>query len=275
MALFIYGIFCAFVLGLIFGSFANVCIYRIPLGLSVIKPRSSCVKCKNTVLWHDNIPVLSFITLGAKCRHCKTEISPIYPMVEMLTGMLFAILFYKYQLSVPFFLFCVLTFSLVVISVIDYYHQIIPDIFPLILASCGLLFAVFNSALGDAYLERIINSVCGLAAGGGFLFVMGLLGQFIYKKEAMGGGDVKLMASIGALIGWDKALFAIFIAAFLGSIAGIFLLLFKKVEKRGYIPFGPFLAAASYLVLFLPKPGVIINALIIWETNLIYKLTGF
>ena len=196
-------------------------------------------------------------------------------MVEILTGTLFALLFYKYQFSFPFFLFCVLAFSLVVISVIDYYHQIIPDIFPLILASCGLLFAAFNPTLGSAYLERIINSVCGLVAGGGSLLIIGLLGQFIYKKEAMGGGDVKLMAGVGALIGWDKVLFAIFIGAFLGSIAGIFLLIFKKVEKRGYMPFGPFLAAASYLVLFLPKPEIIINAFIVWETDIINRLFGF
>jgi leader peptidase (prepilin peptidase)/N-methyltransferase len=237
--------------------------------MSIAKPASACVKCKNPIRWYDNIPVLSFLMLGGKCRYCKTKISFIYPLVEIITGLLFALLFYKYHLSLPFFLFCLLAFSLVVISGIDYYYQIIPDVFPLILACCGLLSAAFNPALGDAYLERIVNSVCGLFAGGGSLFAIGMLGQLIYKQEAMGGGDVKLMAGVGALIGWDKVLFAIFTAAFLGSIAGIFLLSFKKIKKRGYMPFGPFLAAASYTVLFLPKPEILINAFIAWETKLL------
>ncbi|MCL2485314.1 MAG: prepilin peptidase [Endomicrobia bacterium] len=275
MTLFVYGILGSFLLGLIFGSFANVCIYRLPLELSIIKPRSSCVQCKNPIFSHDNIPVLSFIILGGKCRHCKAKISFMYPFVEIITGALFALLFYKYQFSLQFFLFCAMTFLLVIVSGIDKKYHIIPDIFPLILASLGLLFAVFNTTLGNDYLERVINSVCGLVAGGGVLFLIGMLGQFMYKKEAMGGGDVKLMAGIGAIIGWDKALLAIFIAAVLGSIVGIFLLIFEKMERRGYMPFGPFLSAASFIVLFLPKPGEIVNAFFLLETNILYRLAGY
>ncbi|MCL1971767.1 MAG: prepilin peptidase [Endomicrobia bacterium] len=263
-----------FLIGLTFGSFANVCIYRIPLDLSIIRPRSSCTKCKKQVAWHDNIPLLSYIMLGGKCRYCEEKISLIYPLVELITGLSFIVLFYFYGLTVPLFLFCFLSFCLIVISGIDFYYQIIPDIFPLMLAVAGLLFSIFNETLGVSYLQRFLNALIGLVVGGGFLLLIGIVGQFMFKKEAMGGGDVKLMAGVGAIIGWEKVLLAIFIASFLGSIVGLFLILFKKVERRGYLPFGPFLAAASYITLLLPAPSILMNAFFAWEMNLIHKIFG-
>ena len=114
----------------------------------------------------------------------------------------------------------------------------------------------------------------GILAGGGSLLLVAVLGEFIFKKEAMGGGDIKLMAGIGAIIGWEKVLFAIFIASFLGSVLGLALIVLKKVEKRGYLPFGPFLALASYIILFTPKPSIMLEAFYIWENNIINKLIG-
>ena len=263
-----------FLLGLCLGSFANVCIYRMPLDLSIIRPRSSCTKCKKQIAWYDNIPVFSYICLGGKCRYCKDKISAIYPLVELITGISFALLFISYGFSIPFLLFIFMAFCLIVISGIDLYYQIIPDIFPLMLAVAGVLFSFFNTTLGSSYLERLINSLIGLVSGGGSLLLIGIIGQFIFKKEAMGGGDVKLMAGIGAIIGWDKVLFAIFFASLLGSISGLALIVSKKIDKRGYLPFGPFLALASYVTLFLPAPAVLINLFFDWEVKIIAKFFG-
>jgi leader peptidase (prepilin peptidase)/N-methyltransferase len=269
--LFPLGLLASFIYGLCFGSFANVCIYRMPLDMSIMRPRSSCPKCKTQIKWYDNIPVLSFIVLGAKCRNCKAPLSIQYPLIELLGGVLFALLFYKYLFSFPFFLFVFMAFCLIVISGIDYYYQVIPDIFPLLLAAAGLLTSAFNDTLGVGFLDRFLNSLAGLLAGGGFLFVIGIIGKKIYKKEAMGGGDVKLMAGVGAIIGWEKVLFAIFIGAFLASAIGIILIFLNRLVRKGYMPFGPFLAAGSYLALFLPMPSVLIDALLIFETRLIDK----
>ncbi len=269
----LFGTFFCFIFGLLLGSFANVCIYRIPLDLSIVSPPSACPKCKKFIPWHDNIPVISYIALLGKCRSCGNKISIVYPLIELLTGITFALVFYKYGMSVNTLLFLILTFSLIVISGIDYYHKVIPDIFPLILACAGLLLSFFNTTLGDTYLQRFLHSVYGLAAGGGSLFLIGVLGKAVYKKEAMGGGDVKLMAGVGAIIGWQCALFAIFVAALIGSIAGLLLVIFSK--KREYLPFGPFLAFGSYITLFLPAPAVMLNMLFEWETNLISKFAGF
>jgi len=260
-ALFPFGLVLSFIYGLCMGSFANVCIYRMPLDKSVVRPPSFCPKCQNFIKWYDNIPVLSYIILGAKCRACKTPVSIQYPLIELLTGIFFALVFWKYFFSVSFFLLLFMTFCLIVISGIDYYHQIIPDIFPLLLFITGILTAAFNETLGITYMGRIINSLAGLLAGGGFLFVFGVIGKKIYKKDALGGGDVKLMAGIGVIIGWEKVLFAIFLGALLASIAGIVLIRLKKLESKGYMPFGPYLAAASYLTLFLPPPMILINKL--------------
>jgi leader peptidase (prepilin peptidase)/N-methyltransferase len=245
-----------------------------PLDKSIIRPPSSCPKCKNLIKWYDNIPVLSYIILGAKCRFCKAPLSIQYPLIELLTGVIFTVLFYKYFFSVPFFIFIFMTFCLVVASGIDYYYQVIPDIFPLLLLIAGVLTAVFNETLGITHLGRLINSLAGFLAGGGFLFVAGVIGKKIYKKDALGGGDVKLMAGIGAIIGWEKVLFAIFIGAFLASALGIVLIFLKKLESKGYMPFGPFLAAASFIAVLLPPPLIIIDAAFAFETRFINKFFG-
>jgi leader peptidase (prepilin peptidase)/N-methyltransferase len=131
-----------------------------------------------------------------------------------------------------------------------------------------------NSALDKTYPSRFINSVLGILAGGGVLLAAGFLGQLIYKKEVMGGGDIKLMASVGAFIGWEKALFAVFIAAVMAGIVGLILLAAKKIEKKGYIPFGPFLSAASFMTLFLPQSSLLFDMVFIWGMLLISKITA-
>ncbi len=193
--------------------------------------------------------------------------------IKFLSAFSYALLFYRFSFSFQFILFTFLTFSLIFVSVIDYFHRIIPVTFPIFLIITGVIFSFMNSALGETYSSRFINSVLGIFAGGGVLLTAGFLGQLIYKKEVMGGGDIKLMASVGAFIGWEKALFAILIAAVMAGIVGLILLTAKKIEKKGYIPFGPFLSAASFLTLFLPQPSLLFDMFFIWEPLLISKIT--
>jgi leader peptidase (prepilin peptidase)/N-methyltransferase len=194
--------------------------------------------------------------------------------IKFLLAFSSALLFYRFSFSFQFILFAFLTFSLIFVSVIDYFHGIIPVIFPIFLIIVGIVFSFMNSVLDETHSSRFINSVLGILAGGGVLLAARFLGQFIYKKEVLGGGDVKLMASIGAFIGLEKALFAIFIAGVMGGIAGLILLAAKKIEKKGCIPFGPFLSAASFITLFLPQPLLLFDMFFIWETLLISKIAA-
>jgi leader peptidase (prepilin peptidase)/N-methyltransferase len=194
--------------------------------------------------------------------------------IKFLSAFSSALLFCRFSFSFQFILFAFLSFSLIFVSVIDYFHRIIPIIFPIFLIVTGVIFSFMNSALDETtYSSRFINSVLGILAGGGVLLAAGFLGRLICKKEVVGGGDMKLMASVGAFIGWEKALFAVFIAAVMAGIAGLILLTAKKIEKKGYIPFGPFLSAASFLTLFLPQPSLLFDMFFIWEPLLISKIT--
>jgi leader peptidase (prepilin peptidase)/N-methyltransferase len=192
--------------------------------------------------------------------------------IKFLSAFSSVLLFYRFSFSFQFILFAFLTFSLISVSVIDYFHRIIPVIFPIFLIITGVIFSFTNSALGETYSSRFINSVLGILTGGGVLLAAGFLGQLIYKKEVMGGGDIKLMAGVGAFIGWEKALFAVFIAAVMCGIAGLILLAAKKIEKKGYIPFGPFLSAASFITLLLPQPSSLFDMFFIWEMLLMSKI---
>ncbi len=260
-----------FVLGLIFGSFANVCIYRMPKHMSVVKPASHCTGCNNSIKWYDNIPILSYIFLRGKCRNCGSKISLIYPSIELLCGLLFLSMFFLFGFSYMLFPFCLLMFSLLVITAIDFEFQIIPDEFSFMLMIVGILTSFFNFMLGDTVFQRILNSFIGFFAGGGSLFVIAVIGKWLFKKDAMGGGDIKLMAGVGAFIGWEKVLFAIFLGSLFGSIVGIFLILLKKIIKKQEIAVGPYLALGSYIVLFLPAPNVVLNYLMMLEENFLVK----
>jgi leader peptidase (prepilin peptidase)/N-methyltransferase len=159
---------------------------------------------------------------------------------------------YGFNLVVPFFLY--FTFVMIAVSGIDIPYQIIPDFFSISLIIVGLCGSFANPLLGEGIRERIVHSVLGGLTGGGILIVLGFLGAVFFKKEAMGGGDVKLLAAIGTFVGWHRVLSTLFIASFFGTIVGIYLIVSKKVERRGYIPFGPFLALAGYINLFIADP---------------------
>ncbi len=260
-----------FILGLVLGSFANVCIYRMPRDLSVVKPNSHCTNCNRFIKWYDNIPVISYIILRGKCRNCGSKISFIYPAVELICGLLFLSMYFLFGFSYILFPFCMFVFSLLVITVIDFDFQIIPDEISFFLIILGLLISFLNPVLGDTVSQRILNSFLGFLTGGGSLLIVAVIGKWIFGKDAMGGGDIKIMAGVGAFIGWDKVLFAIFIACFLGSIVGIFMMLSKKIGKRQELPFGPYLAISSFAVLFLPPPAILMNYIFMLEENLLVK----
>ncbi len=240
-----------FIFGLVIGSFINVCIYRIPKEESLFSPGSHCTSCGRFISWHDNIPLLSFIFLKGKCRYCKSKISFQYPLVEFLTGICFLFVAAKFfgENIFPFYLY--LTFALIAVFFIDLYEQIIPDFFSFSLILIGLVSSVMNPHLGHSFLLRAANSLGGVVAGGGILLLAGYAGKILFKKEAMGLGDIKFLAGIGAFSGAPKVVLVLVIASVLGSIWGIVLITLKKINKRDYIPFGPFISASAFFCLFI------------------------
>ncbi|AKL97845.1 A24A-like peptidase [Endomicrobium proavitum] len=198
----------------------------------------------------------------------------LYIFIELISAAASVALFIKYGFSFQFLFFIFFAFILIVISAVDYYVRIIPDIFCIVLIVLAGVFCFFNIELGANLQQRFLNSGIGLITGGAVMIIMGALGKLIYKKETLGGGDVKLMAAVGAWIGWEKVLFAVFIAACLGSIAGIILILLKKISRKSYLPFAPFLSAATFLTIFLPPANALANAVFSAETNFLNSVLG-
>jgi len=230
-------------LGLIVGSFCNVCIYRIPKNESIIYPASHCPKCRTTIKPVDNIPLLSYILLKGRCRNCGSKISIQYPVVELLTGMIYLIIYLIYGLSIQSLIYIILSSALIIIAFIDLNEQIVPDVISLPGIGVGLILSFFVPYLS------FINSALGVVVGGGIILIIALVGSMIFKKEAMGGGDVKLAAMIGAFLGWRYTIISLFLGFFLGALAGIFLILSKIKSKEDMVPFGPFIALGSLITL--------------------------
>jgi leader peptidase (prepilin peptidase)/N-methyltransferase len=233
-----------FVLGMIVGSFANVCIFRIPAGLSIVTPASRCPACLAPIRWYQNIPVLSYLALRGRCGSCGTRIPLRYPLVEALTGFLFALVGYSFGFvaATPvYWLFCSL---LVVITFIDLDHQIIPNVISLPGSILGFLcsFAVPWLTWSDSLL--------GILLGGGSLYLVAAGYQLLTGKEGMGMGDVKLLAMIGAFLGWQAVLPVVFFASVLGSLVGVPLMIVRRADSKLAIPFGPFLALGALIYLF-------------------------
>lgn len=226
-----------FCFGLAIGSFANVCIHRLPRKESVVVPGSHCPACSSAVRPLDNIPLISYIALGGKCRDCAIRISPIYPAIEMVTAVLLLAGFFKFGLSFEFLVYAVVAPTLVVITAIDIEHQIIPDVITLPGIALGLIVGIYTIGYADSLL--------GLFLGGGLFYLLAVL-----SNGGMGGGDIKYIAAAGALLGWQKVLLVIFIGAFLGSLVGLFQIAVQKKSRKSMIPFGPFLAAGTLITLF-------------------------
>ena len=235
------------------GSFLNVCIYRIPLRKSLIFPGSSCPQCGNKIHPWDNIPILSYLILRGRCRYCKEHISVQYLLVEITTPLLLLFLYIQFRdlpqqdFLLHFLFFSLFVFSLIVIFVIDLYHRIIPDRLTYPGMVLGLLF--------NGFQFQIVPSLIGLIGGGGFLYIVMTVGRWIYKKEVMGGGDVKLAAMLGSFLGGTGVAVSLFLAFLLGSLAGGLLIVFGRLNRSSFIPFGPFIVLGALITLF-------------WEGNL-------
>lgn len=241
--------FFAFLFGSVVGSFLNVCIHRLPRGESVISPPSHCPNCKKPIPWFYNIPLISYIILGGRCKFCEAKISFRYFIVEVLTGGVFTVLLLRfgagYDLAIYSAFFCIL----IAISFIDIEHWIIPDELSLPGAALGLILSVIYPALqGEASrFLSLRNSFFGLVFGFVSLYLIGLIGKIVYKKEAMGGGDMTLLMFIGAFLGWKLTVAVFFIAPLFGSIVGLPRLLMKKQEL---IQYGPFLVFGAFIAVF-------------------------
>jgi leader peptidase (prepilin peptidase)/N-methyltransferase len=253
-------------LGLLVGSFLNVCIFRLPRNcMSLVRPRSRCPRCLALVAWYDNVPVASWIVLGGKCRRCRAPISPRYVLVELLTGVLFLYAGWR-QLygsaepgpdrAVRFAVEAAFVGAMIACTFIDLEFRILPDeiTIPGTIVALGtsaifpFLHAPLPGSIREPHLAAAAMSALGALAGGGAIYLVGLLGRLIFRKEAMGLGDVKYMAMAGAILGWRGVLLTFVLACLFGSIFGVGK--FIAVRRMGYVPFGPFLSAGAMAMLF-------------------------
>jgi leader peptidase (prepilin peptidase) / N-methyltransferase len=240
--------FAALVFGLILGSFLNVCIHRIPSGKSIVYPSSSCPFCGDRIRFYDNIPVLSYVALRGRCRSCGARIPLRYPVVELLTGILSMALVMRFGPGVPFALHLAFVSALIVVTFIDFKHQIIPDVISLpgIIAGLVVSFTPWGTV-------SWADAVIGAAAGGGGLLAVAWTFERLTGKEGMGLGDVKLLAMIGAWMGWLALPFIILSSSLFGLVIGGGALLATRRGLRARIPFGPFLALGALLVFFFER----------------------
>lgn len=258
-----------FVFGAAVGSFLNVVIYRVPNEQSVVFPNSACPNCKSAIKPYDNIPILSWLILGGRCRNCKNPISPRYPAVELLTALLFVAVYWRIGFN-PFLPVCLIfAATMLALIFIDAEHMILPNVitYPLLVFAL-LVRAIYPLAFGAAYfadfkvypltalsgypvwLVSIVGAILGALVGGGSLWLVGEIWKRLRGVEAMGLGDVKMMFGVGALLGWQLALLSIFLGAFSGSIIGVVLVARQKEKTmQTQIPFGIFLGIGSIAAL--------------------------
>lgn len=233
------------IFGAIVGSFLNVVILRLPeKGASIVFPASHCPRCKAAIRWYDNIPVLSFFLLRGRCRRCRTAISWQYPLVEALMAGLSLALFQKFSLSILYAIYFPFAAALLVIIFIDLSHQIIPDVISLPGIVLGFLCSFANP------LVSWQEAGLGILFGGGTFYLVAFGYYLLTRREGMGGGDIKLLAMIGAYLGWIGLPFVIFSSSLLGVLVGIGAMVQQRKGGKTVIPYGPFLALGSYLFLF-------------------------
>ncbi len=238
-----------FLVGACWGSFLNVNIHRIPNDESIIAPRSRCPHCGASIAWYDNIPLVSYFLLRARCRRCGAGISARYVLVEALTAILFVAVWLTYGWVVVTPIYWLVLSGLIVATFVDFEHMIIPDRVSL----GGMLAGVALSAMAPALhgetraLESVIRSLQGMALGAGLLWLVAVVGKMVFRKDAMGFGDVKLLGAIGAFLGWQSVLFTIMISSLIGSVIGLSFILFGRKEWQSRIPYGPYLALAAVI----------------------------
>jgi leader peptidase (prepilin peptidase)/N-methyltransferase len=262
-----------FVLGLLVGSFLNVCISRLPreepAERSIVKPRSHCPKCKTPITWYDNIPLLSYLLLDGKCRACKAKISALYPVVELLTGLLFLACLSSFGVSFAALKWALFSCVLLVLVFTDIFDRILPDPVNYFGLGAGLLLSLcYEPADGvAAWLSgkifaypppspvlSFVDALLGGALGGGLLWLVGVVYLKWRGREGMGFGDVKMMAMVGAFLGPQRTFLTILVGSLLGSVLGLLFILLRRKDSDYELPFGTFLGAAALLVVFFGNP---------------------
>ena len=234
----------AFLFGTVVGSFLNVCIYRLPKEESIVAPRSRCPACQSPIHALDNIPLVSFALLRGRCRACGASIAWRYPLVEALTGILFALTVVRFGVTLQTALLLTFLAGLIVISFIDLDHQIIPNVITLPGIPLGIL---------TGFLFRdppLLDRLIGALAGAGFLYLVLFYGGVLYGQEAMGEGDLNLIAMVGAFLGWKAVIVTILVGCLVGSAVGLSLIALRRLGRRQHIPFGPFLSLGAVVALF-------------------------
>lgn len=263
-----------FLLGLIVGSFLNVCIYRLPTGDFFSSSRSFCPHCHALIAWYDNVPLLSYVFLRAKCRACRGPISPVYPIVELVSGLLYAGFFWKFLMGgtppAVYIVYLVLASGLIVATFVDLKLRIIPNEITITGVLLAPIVSMAVPALHDGPLfltmvlpvgtlppwatmraDAFLASIFSILVGGGSIYFLGVFGKFLFKKDAMGGGDVKLMGMVGGILGWKMVLLTFFLAPFIAILYAIGSYL---KTKEHVIPYGPFLSAATVGVMIWKEP---------------------
>lgn len=240
----VFIIILSFLFGAVVGSFLNVCIYRVPLGVSIVTPPSSCPNCGARVPFYLNVPILSYLVLAGKCSSCEMPFSARYPAVEFLTGAMAVFVFLRFGPSFDALIYFVFISALMVITFIDLDLQIIPDVISL----PGMVLG-----LAASFVLRevtVLESAMGLLLGGGLLYAIALGYRLVTGQEGMGGGDIKLLAMIGAFLGWKGVLLTVIISSFAGALTGGVMMYAFGRSGRHAIPFGPFLAFGAVIHLF-------------------------
>ena len=231
-------------IGAAIGSFLNVCIRRIPAGESLVLPASHCPQCNYFLKFYDNIPIISYLWLRGKCRNCRKAISLQYPFVELLTAIVALLLFWKFGLNLKFIPPFLFTCALIVIAFIDFEHKIIPHVLTL----TGIpVFAVLAVAIMGL---PAVDSFLGIMIGAGVLYFVAVYYEALTEREGMGGGDVNLLAMLGAFFGWKSLFFILFVSSLLGAIVGLTVILVKGKDMKYAVPFGPFLSLAAFSCIF-------------------------
>jgi len=249
----------AFIFGAAIGSFLNVCIYRIPLKKSIVSPPSACPQCGRQLPFYDNIPILSYILLRGRCRGCGVSFSIRYPVVELLTALLAVVVYAAFGPTVESIVFFVFVAALIVITFIDLGYQIIPDVISLPGIAVGLLASFFLIVPG------VVNSLIGIIVGGGLLYLVATSYYLVTGREGMGGGDIKLLAMIGAFLGWKGVIVTIFAGSLVGAVLGSIIMAVTGRSTKYAVPFGPFLALGAVIYLFAGERLIDIYMTNLWR----------
>ncbi|MDF2880437.1 MAG: signal peptidase type [Clostridiaceae bacterium] len=235
------------ILGLIIGSFLNVCIYRIPRDESILFPASHCTTCGNKINWYDLVPIFSYLILKGKCRHCEERISLRYPLIEVITGCLLLALYIRFSLTLEFVRFSILVCILIVIAMIDYDTT---DVYSKT-TFIGIAFGIILLIINYLYLfQKVNNYILGGVIGAGIISIIILL------TGGMGWGDAEISGMCGLFLGWKLSFYMLFVSFLLGGLIGFILIITKKKSRKDYIPFGPYMAIAAVITIFLGNSSI-------------------